>query len=714
MSKPAPPTQMPIEPAPDRPLLRLWSLFWNSVVRVLWLCAYATVASIAVAYLFLANGQGQDLLRLSAERGLSGWNLAFLAGALLLGLTLWYTARRLLDREFPGRRFNRRTSAFGRRWLPRLFGFVAPLSIGVGFLRVDTDQVLAARVLGIVFLALAAGLMWFFIARRRLFVAPDRARLGLEVANERGLSPLDWTIIVSAFAAAALLLVAFVVWPVALPQALGAPAVVLLGLAGIALFGGLILTYAFLARGQPAGTALVLMIAVVSGFFNDNHWVRTEPDAPPLTRTPPAAHYADWRRANPAPIEIDGRPPLVLVATAGGGIRAAYWTASSLAVMESIPGFSANLFAISGVSGGSVGAAVYAAVKRAQLAQGAGSTEDIPTRVTVQQALREDFLSPVVAGMLFPDLMQRFIPYPVPLADRQRFLELSFQQALANGDSALGRPMTALYGDGFETRLPSLLLNTTVVGSGYRGILSNIDLAGFSDALDLLGDGYSTRDALLSAAAGASARFTYVSPAGSLKVSEREKDQKIRVVDGGYFDNSGATTALELLDQIGDSRVFPILVLISNSPQGTPICQGRHSPDLAALKEAAIGPPADDFLSEVLSPVLALLNARTASERRTEVEAAKLVEEAYGGAVIEISLASAAQIDLAQAESAEERAKIRRAMVEPPLGWSLSEAAWRYMDDALDTEGTGLAIEFDNLRAVLAGRIDDYRKCRAQ
>ena len=705
------PPPAPIETQPSSPLMRLWSLFWNSVVRVLWLCVYATVASVGVAYLFLANGQGQDLLRLSAERGLSSWNLAFFGGALLLGLTLWYTARRLLDREFPGRQFNRRTSAFGRRWLPRLFGFLAPASIGIGFLRIESDHAVTAKVLGGLFLLLAAGLIAFFIARRRIFIAPERARLGLEVPNEGGLSPRDWTIMTLALGAVFLLLVAFMAWPVAIPQALGAPAIVLLGFAGIALFGGLVLTYAFLARGQPAGTALVLMIAVVSGFFNDNHWVRTEVDAPSLTRDPPAAHYAHWRQTNPAPFEIEGRHPVILVAAAGGGIRAAYWTASSLAVMESIPRFSANLFAISGVSGGSVGAAVYTAVKREQ---GSEPAQDIPTRATVQRALREDFLSPVVAGLLFPDLMQRFVPYPVPLADRQRFLELSFQQSLADGDSALSRSMTALYGDGFETRLPSLLLNTTVVGSGYRGILSNIDLSEFSDALDLLGDGYSTKTAFLSAAAGASARFTYVSPAGSLSVDTDDKDQKIRVVDGGYFDNSGATTALELLDRIGDDKVFPILVLISNNPLGTPICQGRHNPDPGSLKATAIGAPAEDFLSEVLSPMLALLNARTASGRRTEVEAAKLVEEAFGGAVVEISLASATQINLARADDAEEKEQVRQAMVEPPLGWSLSEAAWRYMDNALDAQNTGLAKEFDNLRAVLAGRISDYTPCKAQ
>jgi hypothetical protein len=60
---------------------------------------------------------------------------------------------------------------------------------------------------------------------------------------------------------------------------MGAPAIVVLGLAGIALFGSMVLTYAFLAYGQPAGTALALVLAVIFAFWNDNHWVRTVDDA---------------------------------------------------------------------------------------------------------------------------------------------------------------------------------------------------------------------------------------------------------------------------------------------------------------------------------------------------------------------------------------------------------------------------------------------------
>ena len=500
-----------------------------------------------------------------------------------------------------------------------------------------------------------------------------------------------------------MLLAAFVTWPVVVPQALGAPAVVLLGFAGIALFGGLVLTYAFIANGLPGGTALALILAVGFGFFNDNHWVRIADQTPDLPRFAAADHYRAWRQANPPPKQIDGRDPVILVAASGGGIRAAYWTASTLATLEEkLPSFSPSLFAVSGVSGGSVGAAVYTAIKRQQLDRHAPPAGSGQTLEAVKAALGQDFLSPVVAGLLFPDLVQRFVPWPFSEADRQRFLELGFEQALSGADNPLTRPFAALYSDGFAYRLPGLLLNTTIVDSGRRAVISNIALDGFTDTLDLMNDGFQTRKALLSAAAGASARFTYVSPAGSLLGPGQSGEQKIRVVDGGYFENSGAATLADLLNLIDDQGIYPILILIRNDTQAPPVCQGRMSvPNLGPGPE---GPPASDFLSEVASPVRALLNARTARGRLAEVETAKQVEEDLHGAVIEVSLAAVVQGELAAAQGDQtRRQRIEDSLVEPPLGWSLSAAVRKAMDRVMAEGDGGLRAEFANLAAVLDG-----------
>jgi hypothetical protein len=679
-------------------------LLWDSLVRVLWRCAYGAGAALAVALLFLGNDQGRDLLRISAERGASLWNLAFLLGAMLLGLANWYTSRLLLARDFPSDGLGRARSRLGRTWLPRLFGAAVPLAIGLGFLRLETAHRWWVLALATLFLLVAAGLLWFFVRRRALFLRGSRRGLEVPVTS---LSTLNWALLSGSLAASFLLVAGFVLWPVALPQWFGAPAILLLGFTGIVLFGSLVLTYAFLANGQPAATPLVLVLAVIFGFFNDNHWIRLDPEAPAPQRMEARTHYETWREVNPPPVSIQSRGPVILVAASGGGIRAAYWTASTLATLESVPGFREGLFAISGVSGGSVGAAVYAAVKRRQL-QLIGTPA---TLLEVQQALGQDFLSPVVAGLLFPDLIQRFIPVPFDWADRQRFLELGFERSLGTGPNPLAQSFAGLYAGGYELRIPSLLLNTTVVDSGRRAIVSNIALDGFTDTLDLLAPGFSTRSIRLSAAAGASARFTYVSPAGSLSGPGERDEQKIRLVDGGYFENSGAATAVDLLNGIEGTDLYPILILIRNDPQAPPVCQGRQGG--GSLGPGPGGPPAGELLSEVASPVRALLNARTARGRLAEVDAAKRFERA-GGAVIEISLAAVAQAELKRTPSTRDRERIKQRLVEPPLGWSLSESVREAMGSTLREGGGGLGAEVAILAAVLSGRTADYVPCGAR
>ncbi len=125
---------------------------------------------------------------------------------------------------------------------------------------------------------------WFLHGSRRgldqLISDADRLRMVL--------------ILTAALLAGAALTAAFMLHPVALPQSLGAPAILLLGLAGIALFGSLVLTYAFIANGQASGTTLVILVAVLVGLLIDNHWIRVDPEAPPPPRLAASARLAAW------------------------------------------------------------------------------------------------------------------------------------------------------------------------------------------------------------------------------------------------------------------------------------------------------------------------------------------------------------------------------------------------------------------------------------
>ena len=114
--------------------------------------------------------------------------------------------------------------------------------------------------------------------------------------------------------------------------------------------------------------------------------------------------------------------PLFIVATEGGGIRAAYWTATVLGeLQDKNPTFASHVFAISGVSGGSLGALVFdALLAEPNPEKFKGKARDI---------LGQDFLSPALASMLYPDFVQRFLPFPVPHFDRARALEMGWEKA---------------------------------------------------------------------------------------------------------------------------------------------------------------------------------------------------------------------------------------------------------------------------------------------
>jgi hypothetical protein len=701
------------DPAASSPLTMLRKFVWNSLLRVPWLIAY-NVGGAAVLVLFFAlSSQGKDMLRISAERGFALddlgllWNLLFLLSTLLVSFSFWYSSRLLLGRDYKGYPLERRYAAFGRRWWPRLAGTAVPAAVGWTFLGQGSGAERIDALLGWLYLGMAALLLLFYLLRRWVFGIDRNYRIK-ELDDEIPLAERQR--LRTAILLSLLLVVLLVLLPVHLPQWLGAPALAVLGIGGISLFGSGVLTYLPMAKGAPAATLTALLLALVLGVWNDNHRIRVERAMQPENDRPtPAERFAAWQRSRPvAPDGTAGTAPApVFIAAAGGGIRAAYWTASTLAYLEERFGdvFTDRLFAISGVSGGSLGAAVYVTLKRAGLDGGDSGGLLEPAR----GVLGQDFLSPVVAGMLFPDLVQRFFPIPVPAADRQRFLERSWELAFDGATRELFRgPFPDLYRGENAIRLPSLLLNTTVVETGQRGIVSNLQVDDLPGVLDLLDPRYGLTGIRTSAAAGASARFTYVSPAGTVRVTD---GGRLRLVDGGYFESSGAASTADLIAALRDGGVAmrPILLLIRNDPV---------APDLCRRDGGGTAPPAGDTfnstVSEVGAPIEALLETRSARGHLAEVQAARLVE-GLGGTVIEWPLAAVLRSRLTAVAATEAaREAVRARYLEPPLGWSLSDEVRRGMDETLDQQAGGLARELRYLAAALGEEAGSVPSCEPQ
>ena len=688
-------------------------------IRVLWLTGFCTAFFAVGVIFFLINDQGMDVLcRLVEARGWRGLlgNLFFFASVLAWALSTWYSGRLLLTRRFQytDTNFFQATRTL-RTWLPRIEGSVVPFVIAGGFWRVGSwgDAGTVPYILVAVYVALGISLFVFFWRRRAMFPAMMKGSAPDEVVDR--LPPASLTTLWIAFALSWGLLILFLISPLSAPTLLGASAILLFAAASWILFGSMVITYWPMASGYPALTLPLIFVAIVAGFLNDNHTIRsTEVREPATAREIPETHFRNWLGTRLEGQATDRPYPLFVVASAGGGIRAAYWTTSVLGRIADANGekWSDHLYAMSGVSGGSVGAALHAVQIAEQIQPSPAQSNQREGLLSFVERARvsldNDLLSPAAAYMLFPDLVQRFVPFPVPFADRARAIELSMDAAAADphgvNSNRFARRFVELWSDANRYRIPVLLLNTTVVETGQRAIISNLQIDNtFIDTVDLLGADKQTGNMPLSTAAHLSARFTYVSPAGTIRTPEGKLWGHI--VDGGYFENSGAASAAELMqkmqtvaDAVGKEKsrkVSLMLILIRNDSDATDVCRIAQS--------APRQPVASERLNELFSPVRALLNTREARGRLAEQDAVDFVRRLHGGTV-------SAQSSQCEAGCVFEFGLMPEA-IEPPLGWSLSRASRDSMNRQLETHSE----KFACIGQLLAGgRCEQPPSCIVQ
>ena len=561
------------------------------------------------------------------------------------------------------------------------------------------------------------------VVEEQLAISPPRAPLDPEAdiyRNEvrhlerEAVASVDaWTAvhrlrwgIAATVAASIVMLVLFAVRAVELGRFLGA-LVILAMTVSIVVFYGSIAAWVF-GTYRIALASLVFILAALFSLWNDSHVIRTLKPVPAeiAARRDIAAHLAEWRRARPA----DGAP-LILVAAAGGGLRAAYWTAASLgALQDRNAAFSTRVFAISGVSGGSLGAAVFTALVRdaqglPEIGRRADRLPCVPRAMSdtmtartfgkysacVRLFMRDDFLSPVLAKMAGPDLLQWFLPFPVKQFDRSLALEGAWEQSYRNttGRTTMAEGILALTRDSANrTLLPALFLSATHVESGRRYIASPLVRSGQNlpaghpsramrdsrDLIDLLGS-----DIRVSTAVGNSARFTYVSPPG--RIERNDGAEYGHLVDGAYFENSALVTLREVLEIVleSDSAATvvqpPIVLYLCNDPLG---CRRSASEDtvLTTRRSAIV---------EWAAPVRALFRTRDArgSLARADIATRRDIRFVQLNVCDSLVARGGTAADSAILGSKERQKLAEERVVAPPLGWILSKAARDWMDSSL-------------------------------
>jgi hypothetical protein len=357
----------------------------------------------------------------------------------------------------------------------------------------------------------------------------------------------------------------------------------------------------------PVTLLLIVALAVASAVDDgSSHAVaRNDQAAPQPEGITIEAAFAAWGRRNCTSFGGPGRTiPLVLVASHGGGIRAAYWTTSVLTQLFASPTTSAEdptcpgataydrVFAMSGASGGSLGEASYVGHP------GDTAAERRPWFRRIWGAT--DLVSVPVSWGLLVDLPRSLVGFGGP--DRARRFEESWERQ----DPTLHQDFFAEQGE--QAGPPLLLLAGTQVESGCRMNVSAIRLTaaatlsspaecaalaarpgsggdGPDQSGPLLANAATTTDVLdhlcgtgslnRSTAALLSARFPYVSPSGQLPGCGARDDETTAVVDGGYAENTGGQAALNLWQRLeplvaahnrtaGTTRIVPVFVHVDN------------------------------------------------------------------------------------------------------------------------------------------------------
>ena len=484
---------------------------------------FSFLVALIACPVFLCVAQGTEILRVVGE-GLATDQesygprvVGFFAALMLWALSSWYAARVLLYLDLPNPCPADARSKFAETHVPRLLGVAPILIVGWGFVVAAAPYASTSptRFWMHFFAGLCAVLAVLFylalVLRRRWMSPTSQARP--KHLTEIGRST---TIAVSIMLVLSLLLfILFAIDAVSVPQWIGMGTILFLAAASWISAGSLLVYFG--ALWQFPVISVFVLLACLFSFWNDNHIIRSVPPQE-VVRSDVIQSFRQWYDLAEKQDGAGVLHPLFIVATEGGGIRAAYWTATVLGgIQDANPNFAPHLFAISGVSGGSLGAAVFDAL----LAEpNPGNFKDKANAI-----LGQDFLSPTLASMLYPDFVQRFLPFPIPYFNRARALEMGWEKAWREtmGNNRFAESFVDLWKPGAREWMPALFFNGTSVEKGKRIVTANLRLTTvFLDAED-------TADKLaqhslpatkaacnvpLSTAALLSARFTYVSPAG--------------------------------------------------------------------------------------------------------------------------------------------------------------------------------------------------------
>ncbi|MER8822874.1 hypothetical protein [Mesorhizobium sp. M0184] len=328
--------------------------------------------------------------------------------------------------------------------------------------------------------------------------------------------------------------------PISTPQALGIAVVTI----GLGLLGATLTILWSWPLATAAYLGACLLASIVFGSSNDI----------PLTpgKEPGADASSDWFAATAVVPwlamrgDLDAykeakRPyPVIISSAEGGGIYAAAHSYLALSKLQTVcPSFQQHLFASVGISGGGIGNLLFASAEapNSELRKCGSSNTAVNTDV-----LSYDFLSPVLANLLIVQVADFFVPFIDISPDGGDVLANTIAASLPD-NPRISEPLAASWRP--DQARPAQVFVATDANSGFRFVIGSVpDLGGQTAAFFPMTGG---EDIQGNRAAVTSARFPWLTSTARLRV---DKDDYRILGDGGYFENAGADTAMEVVEQI--------------------------------------------------------------------------------------------------------------------------------------------------------------------
>lgn len=308
----------------------------------------------------------------------------------------------------------------------------------------------------------------------------------------------------------------------------------------------------FLDKAQPIPSInltfrlLVLIWLCFCSFMNNDHPARYIEKETVHLANPVSKHFKNWlsRNENTGMDQDTDRIPIFFIASEGGGLRTGAFTAMMLAkLQDSFPNFKKHIYCFSGVSGGSLGLQFFQSLE-----EQTRNLKRINYQINTKAFFEMDYLSPVTGKLVFGEVLNYFIPTHIIAFDRAIVLEKSWEKSWS---IATKYQSTNVFAAPFDLQIgddkPALFINTVESETGLPTVWSNVLL----DSTIALFNNRDLRNKFhytipYSTAINLGTRFPLLSPAAMFT----KEGRRLHYIDGGYYENKGQQTILEVLQAI--------------------------------------------------------------------------------------------------------------------------------------------------------------------